>query len=492
VVAWEVSVSGPFDRWPARTGFDKFYGYIDGEQFSLNPQLIDGTTCLPIPRDPKYHFNTDMTDNAIAWVQATRSLTPDRPFLMCYASSGGHPPHTPPKAWFERGLYKGEFNQGWDQLREEILARQKQMGIVPATTKLADNPEYIKKWATLSADEQKVFSRQMEVYATLVESVDHEVGRLVDAIDALGVPDNTIIVYIAGDNGGSSIGEINGTFMEWSPLNDAPRVVNGVEQIPMAGTSMLYLFNDGSAKEGHTTQYDEVVGNRSIYHDGWLAAVVHVEPWYQEPRVKDFAQDRWELYHMHEAKKNNVLPLDDRKFERLNPMAAGRPDLLFGRKTLTLYPGMTSMTENGFINTKAVSYTIDADLEIPQGGAEGVLLSQAGPGAVGASTSRTVNRSTPTTGWLASCIPWKAGSGCLRAGSRCASSSRMTAADCTRAPTARSTSTAGRWARGASRTPWAPSTPWPERARTSGWTSSPRRQMSTIHGTTRSPARLKR
>ena len=493
VPPWEVSVSGPFDRWPARTGFDTFYGYIGGEQSSLNPQLIDGTTRLPIPRDPNYHFNTDMTDKAIAWVQATRSLTPDRPFLMYYASSGGHPPHTPPKAWLERGLYKGEFNQGWDQMREDILARQKQMGIVPANTKLAENPAYIKKWATLSADERKVFSRQMEVYATLVESADHEVGRLIDAIDALGVLDNTIILYIAGDNGGSSIGEINGTFMEWSPLNDAPedipyllrrldeyggpksypnysvgwavagstpatwcifmshgggnmagavvhwpqgitakgekrrqythlidiaptileaagipepKVVNGVAQIPMAGTSMRYSFNDAHAKERHTTQYNEVVGNRSIYHDGWLAAVVHVEPWSQEPRVKDFAQDRWELYHMTEdvglatdlaatypekvkamqdlwlaeAKKNNVLPLDDRKFARLNPMAAGRPDLMFGRTTLTLYPGMTSMTENGFINTKAVSYTIDAELEIPQGGATGVLLSQAGQG----------------------------------------------------------------------------------------------------------------
>lgn len=491
VPPYEYNVSGPFDHWPARTGFDKFYGYIAGEMTSLNPNLVDGTTRLPTPRDPYYHFNTDMTDKAIAWVQATRSLTPDRPFLMYYASSGGHPPHTPPKSWIEKGLYKGEFDQGWDVMREQILERQKKMGIVPPNTKLAENPEYIKRWNTLSADEKKVFTRQMEVYATLVESADYEVGRLVKAIEDLGEMDNTLFIYVAGDNGGSSIGDINGVFVEWSALNGAPedipyllsrldeyggpksypnysvgwavagsapatwciqmshgggnmagmvvhwpkgikakgekrrqythlidvvptileaagipepKVVNGVEQIPIAGTSILYSFNDGQAKGRHVTQYNEVRGNRSIYHDGWLAAVVHSEPWYQKPLVDDFSQDKWELYHMDEdfglatdvaakypekteemkalwlseAIKNNVLPLDDRTFERLNPVAAGRPDLMFGRKTLTRYPGMTGMTENGFINTKAVSYTITAELDIPKGDAKGVLLSQAG------------------------------------------------------------------------------------------------------------------
>lgn len=158
---------------------------------------------------------------------------------------------------------------------------------------------------------------------------------------------------------------------------------------------MLYSFNDGQAKGRHLTQYNEVKGNRSIYHDGWLAATVHIVPWKQESEVKDFSQDKWELYHMDEdfglatdlaakypekvkqmqdlwlaeAIKNNVLPLDDRAFERLNPEVAGRPDLMFGRKTLTLYPGMTGMTENGFINTKAVSYTITAELDIPKDGA---------------------------------------------------------------------------------------------------------------------------
>ena len=185
-----------------------------------------------------------------------------------------------------------------------------------------------------------------------------------------------------------------------------PKIVNGHEQIPLAGVSMLYSFDDAKAKGQHVTQYNEVRGNRSIYHDGWIAAVVHCEPWSQIPRVDDFSKDTWELYNIEEdfgmandlaaqypekvkemqelwlaeAIKNNVLPIDDRAFERLNPVAAGRPDLMNGRKTLTLYPGMVGMTENGFINTKAVSYTIEADLEIPEGGAEGVILSQAGQG----------------------------------------------------------------------------------------------------------------
>ncbi len=384
VPPYEVSVSGPFDRWPARSGFDKFYGYLAGEQSLLHPNLIDGTTHIGTPRDPDYHFNTDMTDQAIAWVQATRSLTPDRPFLMYYSQSAGHPPHTPPKDWLERDLYKGEFDEGWDVLRERILERQKQLGIVPPDTELAENPEYIKRWDTLSDDEKTVFARQMEVYATLVEHADHEVGRLVDAIDELGELENTLFIYIAGDNGGSSIGEINGVLVEWSALNGAPedipyllsrldeyggensypnysvgwavagstpatwciqmahgggnmagavvhwpkgidargelrsqythlidvvptileavgvpepKIVNGHEQTPIAGVSMQHSFADAAAPERHTTQYNECAGNRSIYHDGWLAAVVHREPWSQVPRAERFEDDRWELYN---------------------------------------------------------------------------------------------------------------------------------------------------------------------------------------------------
>ena len=222
VPPYEVSVSGPFDRWPAHSGWDKFYGYLAGEQSSLHPNLIDGTTHIGTPKSDDYHFNVDMTDKAIDWMKATRSLTPDRPFLMYYSSSAGHPPHTPPRDWLDRDPYKGMFDDGWDALRDQILERQKAMGIVDMDTVLAENPEYIKRWDTLSDDEKTVFSRQMEVYAALCESADHEVGRLVDAIEEVGELDNTLFIYIAGDNGGSSIGDINGVFVEWGPLNNAP------------------------------------------------------------------------------------------------------------------------------------------------------------------------------------------------------------------------------------------------------------------------------
>jgi arylsulfatase A-like enzyme len=214
VPEYMVNVSGPFDLWPTRVGFDKFYGYIAGEQSSFNPNLIDGTTYIGRPRDPNYHFNTDLTDKALAWVRATQSITPDRPFLMYYAQSASHPPHTPPVSWMKKDLYKGKFDQGWDIVREEILARQIKMGVVPPGTKLATNPESVQKWANLSADEKRLFARQMEVYATLTEHADYEVGRLIKGIEELGQLDNTLFFYIFGDNGGSIVGDLNGTFVE--------------------------------------------------------------------------------------------------------------------------------------------------------------------------------------------------------------------------------------------------------------------------------------
>jgi arylsulfatase A-like enzyme len=225
VPEYQVNVSGPYDLWPTRVGFDKFYGYIAGEQSLFNPNLIDGTTYIGRPRDPNYHFNTDLTDKAVAWIQATRSLTPDRPFLMYYAQSASHPPHTPPQSWLKKDLYKGKFDQGWDVVREEILARQIKMGIVPPGTKLAANPQSVQKWENLSADEKRLFARQMEVYATLTQHADYEVGRLVKSIEDLGLMDNTLFIYIFGDNGGSIVGDLNGCFVEWSKPNDAPEDV---------------------------------------------------------------------------------------------------------------------------------------------------------------------------------------------------------------------------------------------------------------------------
>lgn len=486
---WETSVAGPFDHWPARQGFEKFYGFIGGEKSLFSPYLVDGTTELGVPKDPNYHFSVDITDKAMAWIRATRSLAPDRPFFMYYAAGGSHPPHTPPKEWLDK--YNGQFDQGWDKIREEILERQIKMGLMKPGTKLAANPPDIARWDTLSADAKKVLSRQMEVYAGYTEHTDTEIGRLVQAIEELGELDNTLFIYIAGDNGGTAIGGLNGTFNEWSNLNDAPedipyllsrldeyggpksypnyavgwamagstpatwcinacqgggqnqgmvirwpkgikakgeirrqythlidiaptileaagipepKIVNGTEQIPMAGTSLVYTFADADAKDRHTIQYNECSGNRSIYRDGWLACVMHRAPWESKPRVDDYTKDKWELYHVaedfgqatdlaakhpeklrelqdlfhQEAIKYGVYPMDDRSFERLNATNAGRPDIMAGRTEMILYPGMTGMAENVFLDTLSRSFVVTANVEIPKGGARGVILSQGG------------------------------------------------------------------------------------------------------------------
>ena len=214
---WEVSPSGPTDRWPTRSGFDKFYGFMGGETNQWAPLIYDGMTPVELPDDPNYNFMTDMTTQAIKWVGYQKSLTPDKPFFMYFAPGATHAPHHVPKEWIAK--YKGKFDQGWDKLREETLARQIKLGVVPAGTKLAPKPEAIKDWDNLSADEKKLFARQMEVFAGFGEYADTEVGRLVDAIGATGQLDNTLIFYIVGDNGTSAEGGMNGLYNEMTYFN---------------------------------------------------------------------------------------------------------------------------------------------------------------------------------------------------------------------------------------------------------------------------------
>jgi arylsulfatase len=486
---WEVSVSGPFDRWPTRSGFDKFYGFMGGETNMWAPLIYDGTSKIEPPDDPDYHFTTDMTDQAIKWMRYQQSLTPDKPFFIYFATGATHAPHHVPKKWIAK--YKGKFDHGWDKYRTETLARQIEMGIVPKGTKLTKRPKDLPAWNTLSADQRKLYARQMEVFAAFAEHTDHEVGRLYDAVEKIGEADNTLFIYILGDNGSSAEGGLNGTFNEmivlnglpdpvedqlkhldemggpmayghmhagwahatnspfqwtkqvashyggtrnpmvvhwpdgikakgdlrsqWHHVTDiAPTVmeaaglpfptsVNGAKQKPFEGVSMIYSFDDPKAEDRHTTQYFEMFGNRAIYHDGWVAATKHRTPWAQAPDGP-LDQDKWELYHvaedfsqandlaasnpdrlrkmqalfMKEAVKYNVLPLDDRTFERFNAAIAGRPDLMGDRRSLTLYEGMTGMMENAFINVKNRSHTITAEVEIPEGGGEGVIVCQGG------------------------------------------------------------------------------------------------------------------
>jgi arylsulfatase A-like enzyme len=486
---WEVSVSGPFDRWPTQSGFDKFYGFIGGETNQFAPVIHDGTTPVEPSDDPNYHFTTDMTDQAITWARSQQSLTPDKPFFIYFSTGATHAPHHVPADWVDK--YKGKFDDGWDAYREQTLARQIKLEIVPPDTKMAPKPADIVDWETLSADEKQLYARQMEVFAAFAEHTDHEVGRLADAIEAIGELDNTLFIYIFGDNGSSAEGGLTGTFNEiivlnglpdpvedqllhldewggpksyphfqagwavatntpfqwtkqvashyggtrnpvvihwpegikakseirsqWHHVTDIaptvmeaaglpfPNSVNGTTQKPFEGVSMIYTFDDADADDRHTTQYFEMFGNRAIYQDGWVAATKHRTPWAATPDGP-LDQDKWELYHVaedfsqandvsakHPAKlkelqdlftkeaiKYNVLPLDDRVFERFNAAIAGRPDLMGDRTSLTVYPGMTHMTENAFINVKNRSHTITAKVEIPQGGGEGVILAQGG------------------------------------------------------------------------------------------------------------------
>jgi arylsulfatase len=486
---WEVSVSGPYDRWPTGSGFDKFYGFIGGETNQWAPAIFDGVTRVEHRQSPDYHFTVDMTDRAIDWVSAQQALTPDKPFYMYFATGATHAPHHAPKEWIAK--YKGEFSGGWDALREKTFARQKELGVVPAGTKLTPRPKEIPAWADMSPDQKRLFERQMETFAGFAEHTDHQVGRLVAQLDAIGELDDTLLFYIVGDNGSSAEGGPEGTYNEMMALNGIigkadqmmehvdtwggpttfphfaigwawagntpfqwtkqvashfggtrngmvmhwpkgirakgeirsqfhhvvdvaptvleaaklpqPRLVDGVPQRPMDGVSMLYSVDDASAADRRTTQYFEMFGNRGIYHDGWVACTRHSIPWLNVP-LPALADDVWELYHvtedfaqatdlagqhpekvkelqavfLEEAARNRVLPIDDRRVERFNPAIAGRPDLLNGRKSLTVYPGMTGMLENAFINVKGVHHTITAEVELADASTSGVILAQAG------------------------------------------------------------------------------------------------------------------
>jgi arylsulfatase A-like enzyme len=215
--AWETSVSGPFDRWPTHQGFDKFYGFIGGETDQWYPLIYDGVIKVEPPKMENYHFTVDMTNQAINWMKAQQSMTPDKPFFMYFATGATHAPHHVPKEWADK--YKGQFDKGWDQVRTETLERQKKLGVVPANTTLAPRPKDLKAWNSLPANERRLFSRQAEVFAGFLEQTDHEIGRLVTALQDIGELDNTLFIYIAGDNGTSAEGGFVGMYNEMTYFN---------------------------------------------------------------------------------------------------------------------------------------------------------------------------------------------------------------------------------------------------------------------------------
>jgi arylsulfatase A-like enzyme len=249
---WEVSPSGPTNRWPTRSGFDKFYGFIGGEANQWAPTIYDGLNQVEPPRSPNYHFLTDMTDHAIDWAKSVKALTPDKPFFIYYAPGATHAPHHVPKEWIAK--YKGQFDQGWDKVREETLARQKKLGVVPEATQLAPKPAAIKDWDKLTADEHKLFARQMEVFAGYGEFADHEAGRLVKAIEDLGQIDNTLVFYILGDNGASAEGGANGLFNEATYFNGVEEKVEDIlkHYDELGGPSSYNHYAAGWAVAGDT------------------------------------------------------------------------------------------------------------------------------------------------------------------------------------------------------------------------------------------------
>jgi arylsulfatase A-like enzyme len=492
VPVWETSPLGPFDGWPSGGGgFEHFYGFIGGETNQYAPAIYDGTVPVEPDRSPEegYHFTEDMTDRAIDWIRQQKALMPDKPFFAYFAPGATHAPHHVSTEWSDK--YRGNFDQGWDALREETFARQKELGVIPPEAELTERPEEIPAWEDMPDNLKPVLARQMEVYAGFLEHTDHHIGRLVDALEDLEVLGDTLIYYIIGDNGASAEGTPQGTFNESISLNGAagiettefmaeridqfgtvaannhyavgwahamdtpyqwtkqvashwggtrngtvvhwpngfssrgevraqfshvidiaatvldvaglpePTFVHGVQQMPLHGRSMAPSFDDAAALEHRETQYFEMFVNRGIYHKGWTAVTRHSLPW-KPTEMPAYDDDVWELYapddwtqahdlsaeqpdrlrelqrlFLIEGARYQVLPLDDRRFERFNADIAGRPQLVKGNSQL-LYEGMGRLSENSVLVVKNKSHAVTAEIEVPDGGAEGVIVAQGG------------------------------------------------------------------------------------------------------------------
>lgn len=469
---WESSPAGPFDRWPLRQGFDHFYGFLPAETDQFAPTLVRDQSFIPTPRRVGYHLTEDLAEQAIEWMHRHRSASPDRPFFAYFAPGAAHAPLQVPKSWIER--YRGQFAQGWDTLREESFTRQKSLGVIPPDTRLTPRPAELPAWKSLSLDQQRLAQRYMETYAGFLEHTDMQIGRLVTALEAMGEFDNTLFVYIVGDNGSSGEGGLDGSIRymaslqgvpettaqglsrlaeiggpnihahynagwawalnapfpwmkqiashlggtrnpmvvswprrikaagglreQFSFVSDitptildaigitAPATINGVEQQPIDGRSLLGTFDDPNAESPRKTQYFNVYGNRAIYHDGWLAAAFRGRaPWdVRKSTSRTVFEDRWELYDLtqdfsqstdvaetnpakteelkalfwHEAGRNQVLPLID------NAQTAGLPHLLAGRQRYVLFDGAVGIPETQSPPVMFRSHTIRAKVDI--------------------------------------------------------------------------------------------------------------------------------
>ena len=489
--SWEQSPAGPFDRWPTGMGFDRFYGIMGAESSQYEPPVYDQTTPIaPHIGKPDYHLTEDLADQTISWMQRQKASSPDKPFFCYFSTPAVHAPHHVPREWIEK--YKGKFDSGWDSLRNEIYERQLKLGVIPQGTALTKRPEQIPAWDDYPERYRPVAQRLMETFAGFLAHTDAQIARVINALDDLNIAENTLVVYITGDNGASAEGTIHGAWSapsfqngvpedpEWlldhiddfgtarcenhfnvgwawaldSPFQwmkqvashfggtrnaiaiswpkkikaagelrtqfhhvidiaptiyevagiQAPEFVNGIKQMPIHGTSMTYSFESASSPSTHKTQYFEILGNRAMYHEGWIASCFHGRlPWIRLQGFEfDGPQEVWELYNVAEdfsqavdlaksepkklkelqelferhAKEFGIYPLRDPGSPRNGDFAV--PHSLDGFNKIKYTSAHTRMPESSVINLKNCSYRINAEIKITNKSDSGVIACQGG------------------------------------------------------------------------------------------------------------------
>jgi arylsulfatase len=501
--SYQSSQAGPFNQWPNGMGFEYFYGFVGGDTSQWQPNLYRNTTAIyPFEGNPGWNLTTAMADEAIQYMNQLKALAPEKPFFVYYVPGGTHAPHHAPPEWIKKIGDMHLFDEGWNKLRETIFANQKRLGIMPPNAQLTPWPDgqemyggaKLPRWDSLSWEERKLFVKQADVYGAYLAHTDYEIGRVIQAVEDLGQLDNTLIIYISGDNGASAEGMLNGTPNEFTTFNGVsvpvkdqflwyefwgsdktfphfaapwawamdtpfkwvkqvpshfggtaqgmamswpghvkdvggirrqfhhvidvaptileatgipqPELINGIKQHPMEGTSMVYSWDKASADgpTRHTTQYFEMLGNRAIYHEGWIANTTPATiPWElsSAPPPDVMTGYKWELYNVLEdptqfndlaakmpeklkqlqaifyleAKKHDVLPLDNSTLARWN---TPRPSLTSGRNVFTYSGELTGVPTSAAPDILGKSYTIRAEVEIPKGGAEGMIVTQGG------------------------------------------------------------------------------------------------------------------
>ena len=514
--SFQSSQAGPFNQWPNGMGFDYFYGFVGGDASQWQPNLFRNTTAIyPFQGNPSWNLETAMADDAIQHIKQLKEIAPGKPWFVYYVPGATHAPHHPTPEWIEKISAMHLFDEGWNKVRETIFANQKRLGIMPENAKLTPWPEGEKglpKWDSLGLLEKKLFIKQADIYGAYLAYADHEIGRVIQEVKDLGEYDNTLIIYIGGDNGASAEGMLNGTPNEFTTFNGVavpvkdqflwypfwgsdktfphyaaewawamdtpfkwvkqvpshfggtaqgmvvswpghiedlggirrqfshvidivptileaagipqPDTVDGIKQKPIEGTSMVYTWDkaNANAPTRHTTQYFEMLGNRAIYHDGWIAATTPVTlPWElsSAPAPDVITGYNWELYNVKEdpteyddlaakmpdklkemkelfyseAKKYNVLPLDNSSLARWN---TPRPSLTAGQTEFTYSGELSGVPASAAPSILNKSYTITAEVEIPKGGAEGMIVTEGGRfGGYGLFLSRGVRGGRP-------------------------------------------------------------------------------------------------